>query len=252
MKYNGGAVYNDPPGETARGGRQHRVAVGDANFSIRPVHRIVALTDTLTANRTWTMPKAARVQAGKQITIIDEVGGIDTDTFGIIIARSGSDAIQDGTSATLSRRFGKVTLTSNGADRWTFDAQQTGEIIGTRFRQYSDAQPLGYSAGAGGDVTQSSSKSTAVTLNKPTGRITTHNAALAGGDRVAFTFNNSKITASTVVVLSHRSGGPANRYLLMAQEISAGSCVIGITNLTGLSASDAIEINFAVISTSVN
>lgn len=241
--------YNSPAGSPdSRGGRQHRRAVGDQSITIRPVNRTVALTETLTANRTWTMPLAARVQAGKKITIIDEAGGIDTDTFGIIIARSGSDQIQDGTSATLARRFGTVTLTSNGTDRWTYDYQETGQIVGTGLRQYADTQPLGYSIGAGGQVTQSSSKSTAVTLNKPCGFITTNNAALAGGDRVAFTLNNSKIFASDVVLITHRSGGPANRYLIAAYEIDDGSCEIGITNLTGLSASDAITMNFVVIS----
>lgn len=254
--------YNDPPGDTAhRGSRQHRRAVGDASITIRPVNRIVALTATLTANRTWTMPLARRVQSGKQITIIDEVGGINAngnDQYVIQIAASGSDAIQNVTGATLNRVFGKITLTSNGTDRWTYDYQDTGRmtdvgsLIADSIRQADDDTPMGYSTGAGGTVTQSSSKSTSVTLNKPVGRITTNNAALAGNDRVAFTFNNSTIAANDVVVVSHKSGGPTNRYLIQAQTIAAGSCEIGITNLTGLSASDAIDINFAVISGAVS
>ena len=50
---------------------------------------------------------------------------------------------------------------------------------------------LGYGTGAGGIVTQLTSKSTAVTLNKPSGRITMNNAALAAGAVVNFQFNNS-------------------------------------------------------------
>jgi hypothetical protein len=40
---------------------------------------------------------------------------------------------------------------------------------------------LGYSTGAGGAITQGTSKSTAVTLHKVCGSITMHNAALAAG-----------------------------------------------------------------------
>ena len=52
---------------------------------------------------------------------------------------------------------------------------------------------LGYGAGAGGTVTQATSKSTAVTLNKPTGKITMNNAALAANTTVQFNLNNNLI-----------------------------------------------------------
>ena len=45
---------------------------------------------------------------------------------------------------------------------------------------------LGYGPGAGGTVTQATSKSTAVTLNKPSGQITMHNGSLGAGASAMF------------------------------------------------------------------
>ena len=50
---------------------------------------------------------------------------------------------------------------------------------------------IGYGLGAGGTVTQATSKSTAVTLNKPCGQITMNAASLAPGAAVQFNVLNS-------------------------------------------------------------
>jgi hypothetical protein len=57
---------------------------------------------------------------------------------------------------------------------------------------------MGYASGTGGTVTQLTSKSTAVALNKLCGQITMHNAALAAGARVSFVVTNSTVGASDV------------------------------------------------------
>ena len=55
-------------------------------------------------------------------------------------------------------------------------------------------QFLGYTVAAQGTVTQATSKSTAVTLNKSAGQITMNNASLATATNATFTLNNSYIT----------------------------------------------------------
>ena len=109
------------------------------------------------------------------------------------------------------------------------------------------SQELGYSASAQGTVTQGTSKSTAVTLNTPMGRITMNGALLAGGESVLFTLNNNTIRAKDVVVVSVSGGGTAGAYWPFVSSQTTGSAVIGLYNNTGGNLSEAVIINFAVI-----
>ena len=104
----------------------------------------------------------------------------------------------------------------------------------------------GYITGDGGTVTQATSKSTAVTLNKKCGTVTMNGAALAADAIVSFTLTNSTIAATDVVSLNHSSGGTAGKYALNAQA-AAGSASINVTNISAGSLSEAIVIRFAVI-----
>jgi hypothetical protein len=108
----------------------------------------------------------------------------------------------------------------------------------------------GYIAGDGGTVAQSTSKSTAVTLNKRCGRITMNGAALAAATTVSFTLTNSTIAATDLLVLNHVSGGTAGSYLLNAQA-AAGSASINVRNINGSSLSEAVVIGFAVVKASI-
>jgi hypothetical protein len=108
----------------------------------------------------------------------------------------------------------------------------------------------GYIVGDGGTVAQSTSKSTAVTLNKRCGQITMNNAALAAATTVSFTLTNSTIAATDLLVLNHVSGGTAGSYLLNAQA-AAGSASINVRNITAASLSEAIVIGFAVVKASI-
>lgn len=104
---------------------------------------------------------------------------------------------------------------------------------------------LGYGTGSGGTVTQATNKGTAVTLNKPTGQITTNNAALASGAIAQFTVNNSLVSATDTVIANY-SNTPAF-YNLEITGAFAGAFNVLITNQSGASRSDALVINFAVI-----
>lgn len=104
----------------------------------------------------------------------------------------------------------------------------------------------GYITGEGGVVTQATSKSTGVTLNKKCGEITLNGAALAAATIVSFTLTNTAIGASDLLVLNHSSGGTAGAYTLNAQ-CASGSASINVRNATAGSLSEAIVIRFAVI-----
>jgi hypothetical protein len=109
---------------------------------------------------------------------------------------------------------------------------------------------VGYAAGAGGTVTQATSKSTGVTLSKQSGQITMNAAALAASTTVSFVLTNTIIEANDVLILNHVSAGTAGAYTLNAQ-VSAGSASINVRNVSLGSLSEAIVIQFVVINAAV-
>lgn len=120
------------------------------------------------------------------------------------------------------------------------------DIVGAQYL-LCDEQ-LGYTAAAQGTVTQLTDKSTAVTLNKPAGRITMNNASLATATNATFTLNNSFISANDTVILTI-SGGQATpgSYNVFANSLGAGTVSITLRNISGGSLSEAVVINFAII-----
>jgi len=123
----------------------------------------------------------------------------------------------------------------------------TGTSLSTTGNQViSSTGKHGYATGAGGTVTQITSKATGVTLSKSTGQITLDGAALAASTTVSFTLTNTIIEAGDILILNHISGGTAGSYLLNAQS-AAGSASINVRNISLGSLSEAIVIAFAVI-----
>ena len=106
---------------------------------------------------------------------------------------------------------------------------------------------MGYAASAPGTVTELTSKSTGVTLDKSAGRITMNGASLGAGASVTFTLTNSRISTNDVVIANVGGGGTAGAYWPYVSSISAGSAVIGLWNSTGGALSEAVILNFAII-----
>ena len=129
--------------------------------------------------------------------------------------------------------------------RATKGSPLTHTEVDTNFTDLRDNK-AGYVTGDGGAVTQSTSKSTGVTLSKKCGQITMNNAALTADTTVSFTLTNTTIAATDIIVLNHVSGGTAGSYLLNAQA-AAGSASINVRNITNASKSEAIVIGFAVV-----
>lgn len=126
------------------------------------------------------------------------------------------------------------------------------KILNRGLRVYGDLEvgkSLGFVSGkgVGGAVTQATSASTPVTINKYTGQITTVALTTAAGAEEEFTVNNSKVKATDVVVVSTTyagNGTPA----VSVKGVADGSFKIVITNLHASTALNAaMTINFAVI-----
>ena len=127
-----------------------------------------------------------------------------------------------------------MTFHTGGSERMRIDT--AGNVLVT------GSGGLGYGTGSGGTVTQLTSKATAVTLNKPTGRITMNNAALAAGAAVAFTFVNNTISATDNVNVISDNGN----YIVWATR-GSGGCGIWVKNNHTVSLSDALVLNFTII-----
>ena len=111
----------------------------------------------------------------------------------------------------------------------------------------SSASILGYTAAAQGTVTQATSKSTGVTLNKSAGQITLNAASLAATTTVTFTLTNSFLSANDLVILSIASGGTAGAYNAYVSGLAAGSVVLALRNVTAGALAEAVVLNFAII-----
>ena len=102
---------------------------------------------------------------------------------------------------------------------------------------------VGYATGAGGAVTQLTSRTTGVTLNKTAGAITLFSAA-GTTTAATFTVTNSTVAATDVVILNQKSG--ADLYDLMVTAVAAGSFNITFRT-TGGTTTETPVFNFAVI-----
>ena len=110
----------------------------------------------------------------------------------------------------------------------------------------SDEQ-LGYTAEGQGTVTQATSKSTAVTLNKPAGQITMNNAALGATTNVTFTLNNNLISANDILILNVSGGATSGAYNCWVSGLGTGTASITVRNISAGSLSEAVVVNFALI-----
>jgi hypothetical protein len=108
-------------------------------------------------------------------------------------------------------------------------------------------EEIGYAPAAQGSVTQLSSKSTAVTLNKSSGQITMNNADLATVTTVSFTLTNSTISAKDTMVVCISSGATTGAYLVYVSNLTAGSATISLRNFTAGTLGEAVVVNFAII-----
>ena len=105
---------------------------------------------------------------------------------------------------------------------------------------------IGYGTGAGGTVTQLTSKTTGVTLNTICGAITMNGAALGAAAEATFTVTDSAVAAADLIIVNHSSAGTIGAYLAGGRA-AAGSFQITVSNVSAGSLSEAIVLSFAVI-----
>jgi hypothetical protein len=109
------------------------------------------------------------------------------------------------------------------------------------------AAGIGYASGAGGTITQNTSKSTGVTLNKTCGQIVMNAAALGGTTTVSFVLTNSTVAATDVVQVNLTGSMADMKNYNVWSYSQAGAAIIALRNISGGSLSEAVTLNFVVI-----
>lgn len=102
---------------------------------------------------------------------------------------------------------------------------------------------LGYGTGSGGAVTQATSRTTGVTLNKTNGAITLVSAAGLATYQT-FTVTNSTVAATDVIHVSQKSG--TDKYIILVTAVAAGSFAITYATTGGVTTEQPV-FNFAII-----
>lgn len=133
--------------------------------------------------------------------------------------------------------FSGSTLTAAGALTPTSVAS-TGAVTSS-----SASAGIGYATGAGGTITQASSRTTGVTLDKVCGAITLVSAA-GTATWQTFTVTNSTVAATDVIRVSQKSGTDLN--MIHVTNVAAGSFKISFAT-TGGTTTEQPVFNFAVV-----
>ena len=145
--------------------------------------------------------------------------------------------VANGVSATQFTTAGNVTANNVVA---------TGAVTSS-----SNVAGVGYRNGAGGTVTQLTSKTTPVTLNTIAGEITMSSAQLGGDSTVSFVLNNTTIANTDVMIVNQVSDANIGFYSFNSR-CNSGNALISVHNMTNNNRSDAIVMRFAVIRSAIN
>lgn len=176
------------------------------------------------------------------VSAIGDIIGGDIKTNGTVSAFGTITGGNISTVGAVGAGSASVTGTITGGNLIT-----AGVISATGSITSSGATAgVGYRTGAGGTVTQLTSKSTPVTLNAVSGEITMNGALLGGDATVSFVMTNSSIANADVLILNHVGGGNVGEYALNGV-CNTGNATIYVHNMTNTNRSDPIVLRFAVI-----
>lgn len=200
------------------------------------------------AGGTFTGPVAVPAAAtGAQAPQVQEVVKKSGDTMTGVLAVTAGSVSAPGVAVSGDTNTG---IYSPGADQLAVATAGVLRLsVGATGDVLARSGAVGYGVGAGGTVTQATNKTTAVTLNKPFGRVTMNNAALAAGASVEFSVANTFVTVDDMVVATSES---FVSYAVQVQRVATGGFVLRVTNYSGGSLSEAVRINFAIIKGAVS
>jgi hypothetical protein len=172
-----------------------------------------------------------RIQLGIESSTGGNFFGSST-AYATVLASATTAPVQIAVNATLAATFSSTATTLGG------NLTVSGSV-----RSTSATGGIGYGTGAGGAVTQGTSRTTGVTLNNVCGAITLFTAA-GSATWQSFTVTNSAVAATDTIIVNQRSG--TDLYMISVTAVGAGSFRISFAT-TGGTTSEAPVFNFSVI-----
>jgi hypothetical protein len=248
------------------------VTPGSYTYPTMTVDAYGRVTSISSASSTGTVTSVA-VNPGTGI----QVTGSPITTSGTInITNTGVTRLNAGTGISLSGSNGNVTVsttttggtvTSVGVSSSTLTVSNSpvtttgtitvdlpttialsgnitaGNLISYGSIKSNNTGGVGYATGAGGTVTQITSRTTGVTINKISGSITLVSAAGTSA-YTTFTVTNSTVAATDVIIVNQKSG--TDKYEAWISNVAAGSFNITFADTSGTTTEQPV-FNFAVI-----
>ena len=101
------------------------------------------------------------------------------------------------------------------------------------------ANVVGFTTGNGGLSTQITSRTTPITLNKPSGQITLFSQAMTAFTANTFIFTNSAIGANDFIMFNHWSGGTIGNYIINSNT-GVGTANVTIRSLNTVTAESPV------------
>jgi hypothetical protein len=168
----------------------------------------------------------------------------DPQTFGAGSAVTNQRGFSvESTLTGATNNYGFYGNIASAANRFNFYANGTAQNAFSGDVLIFGAGGLGYTTGSGGTVTQGTSRTTGVTLNKTNGAITLFSAAGLATFQ-SFTVTNSTVAATDVVHVTQKSG--TDLYQIFVTATAAGSFRITYATTGGVTIEQPV-FNFAVI-----
>lgn len=165
-------------------------------------------------------------------------------TAGQALVTDGSGTVSFATPNTIFNGTSNISVVNNG--NVNISAAGVTNVATVSSTGLFSSKSLGFTVGAGGTVTQLTDKSTAVTLNAPSGQITTNAATLNNNISVSFVLNNTYISADDVIVTNFKSGNTVLGYRVEATP-GTNQATISLKNVSGGNLSEAIVLQYVVI-----
>jgi hypothetical protein len=156
-------------------------------------------------------------------------------------------AVSLGTAGIQGLSSNVITFAATGTYQFRFFSADGGTTVTVfdlnRPLLGSNQAAVGYATGAGGAVTQLSSRTTGVTVNAYSGAITLVSAAGTTSWQ-SFTVTNNRVAATDTIVVNQKSG--TDLYRINVTAVSAGSFRITFATTAGTTTEQPV-FNFAVI-----
>lgn len=205
---------------------------------------VVGTAQTFTAAQTFRAANSVRAEAAATqdaVVLAGRAGG--TTSLAVTLTPATLTA-----SRTVTLPDGNVTLSAGTtavlgtAQTWSADQTNSASWLAN-----GNSSGVGYATGAGGTITQLTSRTTGVTLSRPTGAITLFSTTTTAGQTDLFTVTNSRVATTDTIILNHDSGGTFGQYWLQACNIGAGSFQIAVYTPAAQGTAAAPVISFSVI-----